>query len=283
MKRLQRIMLTLCMAFLFMAAFSYRTDAAANKKESIINLKTEVTYTKYDVTGDQKADKILIQKTEKVDEYYYGGLSIFINDKLAYRFKNNDYSMVEAKLCTLKNGAPYLYLYTPCDDYAGRTCGIYRYQNGKLLRKVNFQTLYKDGSHQYGDVTSIKGNTIKTKSYVMSWIMGPMNYSYSYQYDKGNLVRTSKIGMVKVETEKYEKNGYYTTKQNLNLYRYAASTKRMAVLKKGTKVKITKCYVNGKTIRIYVTSTSGKQKGWIVSPKDGSSGNGYFMESFYAG
>lgn len=253
---------------------------AAQSGQSVYTLKPGVTYKNYDVTGDKKADKIVIKRTK--GSYSYTGLKILINGKTAYSFSNKDYYEFSVKLYTLKNKKPFLYIYASENDYDGPVCGLFRYSGGKLKQAVNFQTLYKDGCHQYGEVTKVSENTLTIKGFAMSWALGPMTYTYQYKYGNGTLQRTSKTGKITSITTTTG-SSWLTARKSINFYKSATATSKSSTIKAGTKVKVTHCYTNGSNIRLKVKTKSGKV-GWIKSPKKApSNGRPYFKECFYAG
>lgn len=281
MKKMNKFMTMGVFLLVFCCIFSIKA-AAAQKGQTVYTLKPGVTYTKYDVTGDKKADKIVIKRTGY--EYgCYSGLKIVINGKTAYSCPKDSYFDLNVKLYTLKNKKVFLYVYACADNYDGPVCGVFKYTGGKLKKIINFQTLYKDGCHQYGEVLKVSGNNLVVKGYAMSWAMGSMEYQYTYQYKNSSLQRTSKTGKIVSSTLTWNKLKWFTTRRSLDLYKSATSAKKSSTLKKGTKLKVTHCYISGNTIMLKV-KTSGNKIGWIKSPKKSlSDGRPYFNECYYAG
>lgn len=272
-------------AGLFMIAFcclcTVKVDAAQGG-QTAYKLKPGVTYTKYDITGDKKADKILIKRTG-CDGYTCSGLKILINGKTAYSFSDDYYFDLNVKLYTLKNKKPFLYVYASADNYDGPVCKVFKYSDKKLKSIINFQTLYKDGCHQYGKVVKVSGNNLIVRGFSMSWAIGSMEYQYTYQYKNGTLQRTAKTAKITSSAQTVQHLSWLTTRIPIDFYTNATSTKKSMTFKKGTKLKVTHCYISGNKTMIKVRTKTNKI-GWIKSPKKSlSGGKAYFNECFYAG
>lgn len=281
MKNMMKFMAMGVFMFVICCFASVNADAA-QAGQSVYTLKPGTTYTKYDVTGDQKADKIVVKRSGYKDGAY-SGLKIIINGKTAYSFSNDYYFDTYVKLYTLKNKKPFLYVYASENNYDGPVCGVFKYSGGKLKTIINFQTLYKDGCHQYGSVVKVSGNNLIVRGFVMSWAIASMEYQYTYQYKNGTLQRTMKTGKIVNSAMTWNKLSWLTANRNIDFYKNATSTKKAATLKKGSKLKVTYCYINGSNIMIKVKTKAGTI-GWIKSPKKAfSNGRPYFTECYYAG
>ena len=77
-------------------------------------------------------------------------------------------------------------------------------------------------------------------------------------------------------TGKLYSSKYLVALKKLQAYRGATGTKKAFIVKKGTKLKITKVSISGKTARYYCITSSGK-KGWLVSKQN------VFKDLMYAG
>lgn len=273
-----------------MAAFFLKapqTVLAANPQT--VNLKTNKTYKSYDITGDKKKDTIRVDILKHSGYDYYDSLSVKINGKTAYSFKNkyfyanNGYTEVSVKLYTLKNKKPFLYLYAQADNGDGAVCGVFQYKGGKLKQIINFQTLFKSyGGHNLGEVVSIKGNTITTRFYVMSYVLGPCYVQYKYTYKNGTLKRTSAItNFEKIYSYGKPTTTFYANKA-LTAYTSAKSSNKAFTIKRGEAVKVDKCYMSGGKMRVRI-EYKGKY-GWIKAVK-GYPGetNKQFSNVTYAG
>lgn len=263
----------LCMVL--MVGLSVHAEAANPKKAS---LKSGKTYTKYDITGDGKADSIRIVKSGG-DQYYKSNLSIYVNNAVAYSFTDEFYYDVDVKLYTLKNKKVIVYVYAESDNYDGPVCGLFRYKNGQLNKLVDLQSFYPYGMHSFGEVTKVSGNTLQIKVFSMSWALGTVEMQYTLKYRNGTMVPSSKTGKV----IGYKSESWLTAKKNIQLYTGAASSKKAFVLKKGVSAKVTSCYINKTNVRFKVRLSNGKTGWFKASKKPLSDGRGLFNECWYAG
>lgn len=274
-KKLWKTFVTLAMFCLFCCLITL-TSSAANPKR--VTLKPGTTYTKYDITGDGKADTIQISTTK--DAYdVYTGFSLKINGKSAFTVRNDHFYSTDIKLYTLQNKKAFVYLYLEADNSDGPACGLFKYSNGRLKQVVNFQNFFKYGMHNCGKVTSVSKNTLKVELYSMSWAFGPTTLKYTFKYKNGTLVPASRIGKVSVNAIGSK---YGTAKQSIQLYRTATSNRKKLKITAGQRFKITDCYVKGSNIRFKVKLSNGKT-GWLKSPKKYFSNGPFISESFYAG
>lgn len=116
---------------------------------SRVSLEPGVLYTSYDATGDGIPDKItIVTHSYEKDAVVKDGLKIYVNDKVAYQIKNEEFFSVTLELCTLQNGKVYIYLYVGSEDYNAPACGMFQYKNGNLVKVLDFQTFYKYGGHK---------------------------------------------------------------------------------------------------------------------------------------
>lgn len=265
------------LAFLFGAAL-LRPDAvqAANPTEA--NLQANRTYSSYDITGDRKNDKIKIKSNPGSHS-----VSVVVNGKTVYSAHPKYFEDVTAKLYTLKNGKPFLYLFAWDITDSSDVNGVFQYKSGKLKQVINFNTFFaKYGNHQSGQILGVDGNTLHTRFFLMSWSTGVSNINVDYKYKSGSLKRTS-------NTFIYE--GLHTLDGNastfkagkvIKAYTSVKSVKKAFTIPKNARVAVTKCYNNGKTMMIQV-KYKGKY-GWI-KPQTvyANQSSRQFANAFYAG
>lgn len=260
--------------FLFVLAFAvillvYPHKVQANPQ--IVKLRTNKTYKSYDITGDKKKDtiKVKIHKNSRYD--YYDSLTVTVNGKNAYSFKNQffyagPYDNVDIILYTLKNGKPFLYLYAQADNGDGPVCGVFQYKSGKLKEIINFQTFFKDyGIHQSGEVVTINGNSITVRYYVMSFALGPCYVTYNYLYKNGTLCRTSNTANFEKIYSYGKITNTFISNKMITAYTSVSAKRKAFTMKKGAIVQVDKCYCNGKSFLIRV-KYKGKY-GWIKAQK----------------
>lgn len=243
----------------------YPQDVSAANPQSV-ELKPNKTYTAYDITGDKKKDTIKIKITK--DSYSDGNsaLSVIINGKVAYSFKNQFFYGTCIRLYTLKNGKPFLYLYASDSNGDGPVCAVFQYKNRKLSKIINFNSLFKGyGTHLYGNVISISGNTITTEYYISSYVLGYCTVRYKYSYKDGTLKRTSSTANFS-ETYSYgKKTKTFYANKNLTAYTSTRATKKAFTVKRREAVQVDKCYCSGGKMLVRI-KYKGKY-GWLKAIK----------------
>lgn len=281
MKKKTNFMLMTLLLF-FAGAFlgSVQKVQAANPTQ--VTLKSNRVYSTYDITGDGRADRICIKTSKDTSGNWINKTSVIINGKNFASYSGGAYE-VTAKLYTLQNKKPFLYLYACADNYDGPVCGIFQYRSGRLKQIINCQTVFKGyGAHLYGDVVKIKNNTMSVKFFVMSWTVGPSYYTLNYVYKDGTLKRaSSKVASIEMSGLKYRGYTYVTASYDMKVYTGTDTQKKAFTLKKGQKVKFTGAYIKSGKHLLQIQTQSGK-KGWI---KCSSSylGGAPFVEVMYAG
>ncbi|MBS7008126.1 hypothetical protein [Anaerostipes sp.] len=283
MKRFSlRTLLTIALMAFGLFLFSPVDVSAKNPKE--VTLKPGKTYKKYDITGDKKKDKILIKLTShKNNPSIKMKTAVYVNGRKVYSKKGYSYG-ITAKIYTLKNKKPFLYLNSWADNGDGPVNALFRYKSKKLKKVINFQTLFGSkygtyGTHPGGSVVKVKGNTVTARFDLMSWTIGPSSYEYQYKYKKGTLKRTSSAGKVYTSLN----SSTATAKKNIKVYRTAKISSSFTVLKKGQKVQFIKSYVKGKHHFLKIRM-SNKKTGWIKGQiKYSDFENRMFQEVIWAG
>lgn len=268
----------LALAFLF-CLLPARNAQAANPQE--VNL-TGSYYTSYDITGDGVNDTIQIRKRQTTS-IGYDNFSIMINGQEAI-YLTHDYYFYEdyVKLYTLQDGTVIVYVYLQGDNGDG-PCALYVYGDGTLNRLLDFQTFFKYGSHNTGEVLKVSGNRLKVKLFSMSQAFAGIDLKYTYQYKNGRLIPVTKYGKVKVyKNYKYGRRKKVTARKSFWLYKSATSSKKKIRVNKGQKFRVEKCYVNGSRVRFKVKLTNGRT-GWVKSPKRSLKNGPLIKESMYAG
>lgn len=263
----------LALVFLF-CLLPARNAQAANPQQ--VDLTGGSYYTNYDITGDGVNDTIQITKDENPDSVYYvgstiahtyEGMSIIINGSEAIHLTHEyDFYDGYVKLYTLQDGTVIVYIYLQGDDLDG-PCRLYVYDNGRLNQLLNFQTFFKYGSHNTGEVLKVSGNRLKVKFYSVSQAFAGIDMKYTYQYKNGRLVPAAKYGKVKIHKNYgYGRGKKVTARKSFWLYKNAVSSRKKIKVKKGQTFKVMKCYVNGSKVRFQIKLTNEK-KGWLKSPK----------------
>lgn len=235
------------------------TKAVEAANTTSVTIKADKKYTAYDITGDRKKDTFYIKTIPgKYDSYSTAVLSI--NGKAVWQVKNTRFYEMKAKLITLSNGKPFLYLYAVSDNGDGPVCGLFQYKSGNLRQVINFKTLFKDyGMHQNGDIVKLGKDRLTARFYVMSYSLGPSYVDYTYAYQSGTLKRTSTTGSFYYPTGK--KTRALTVNKAMSAYKTAGSNTRAFTLKKGSRVTLGNCWVNGG--RVYLQVKYNGKYGWV--------------------
>lgn len=244
------------------------TALAANPTS--VKLSAGKTYKSYDITGDKKADTILISKKKIYyqgwDTGAYQSVSITVNGKKVYSL-NKTYFYLSVKLYTLANGKPYLHIDATSDDYGVAVSGLFRYKNGKLAKEVDFHnTALKCGVGQVGTVQAVNGNTFAVDYFFESYALSNVKVRYNYKYVNGALKKTSAIGTFKKISFKSAPRSL-TTKTKLTAYKSTTSDKKAFTIPAGKSVKIDRCYC-GKNYMRFRVKYSGKY-GWVKAATSG--------------
>ena len=255
------------------------------KNPSVVKLKLNQTYSKYDVTGDGKADKIRIG-CYKNDEYCIEGLKITINGRTVLSKKNSLYYRLCAKLCTLQNGKVFLYVYNPYNNEDADICALFQYQNGKLKKCIDMNKFYGSndlGYHTKGEVKSVKGNKITVEIYQQTYQLGGMSVTFDYKYSKGKLIKDG-IKAKKYQIWAYKENGSLTASRNMTVYQNVGCSSKAFTLSTGQKIKILGVYCKSGNMMIKIKRISDGKTGYLKCIKKfPSSGDAPFYEVAYAG
>lgn len=284
MKKQKGFKLVLLVLFWISGIILWHPQNVSAANPQMVKLKTNKTYKSYDITGDKKKDTIKINIPPKKSKYDdYASLSVIINGKVAYSFKNQWFTGACARLYTLKNGKPFLYLYASGANGDGPVCAVFQYKNNKLSKIINFQTLFKGyGYHLYGDVMSISGNTITTEYRLSTYVLGYCTVRYKYSYKDGTLKRTSSTANFHETYSRGKKTRTFYANKNLTAYTSTKATKKAFTIKRGAAVQVDKCYCLSGKMLVRV-KYKGKY-GWLKAAK-GYSGesNKQFSNVIYAG
>jgi hypothetical protein len=290
MKRMKTFLKKITAGFLagvLMLAGAVPAMAAEGRKVSnpaIVTLKTNRTYTAYDVTGDGISDKVTLKSAHY--DYYTTGkqgyLKIYINDKLAYNFKDPYYEgdatyQYEVKLCTLDSENVFFFVRTRSEVEYYYFCKLYRYQDGKLKAALNLVNTYKNIflHREKMDLVKVTGNRIQFEWYGQLGATGALQWNVIYELQNGTFKRTSRSCSV----IKSQRDRTWTASRKFSVYKSAAMQEKVFTVKKGDTLKITHVYNNSKYAFVRVMNEDGKT-GWIRCPNTAVS---YFSEAIYAG
>lgn len=266
------------MVFLFcFLIIPVKTVKAANPTE--VTIEANKTYTSYDVTGDRKKDTVRI----KAENGLYGisKVSLAINGK-TYVITRETCLNINAKIYTLKNGKPFIYLFLEYDNDTGPVCGIFQYKSGKLKQVVNCLEFFgKKGKYGYdvsGSVEQVNGNKITVDFWIMSYTLGYTKYSCQFVYKNGTLRRINN------QVSATPSVGTLSMQKNVKVYMKPTGKKAAYTLKEGKRVKVTGAYVKSGKFSIRIKDLSKKKTVWIKCLKEfPSDGKPLFKEVIFSG
>ena len=245
---------------------------------TVQKLREGVTYLKYDITGDGRADRILIQNFQA--GWWYDGVKISVNGKTAYQFSSESLpisSPAEATLYTLRNGKPFLYLFAWTEDDDGLSV-LLQYRAGKLRNVVDFNGTFSGyGSHRTGKVLYVSGNRMTLGFTSMSWTLGYSQYNFSYVYRNGTMRLASSFGTV----SRFGSGNVLVAGRSLKVYTDVTARRTAFLLKPGNRIVVTGVYC-GKTglwLRVYYGGKYGYLKCLSSAPMSGP----IFSNVMYAG
>lgn len=283
MAKFRKCLLAVVLSFIAILAINPLQVQAKNP--SLVKLKLGKTYTKYDVTGDKRNDKVKITQ-QKIDEYEYSyKLYVSINGKKHTLTNKWGFFDVNPSIVTLKNGKTYLWIQGFGDDDSDPFMCLYQYKGGKLLKAVTFSS---NGQANYAapgrtDITKISGNTITVKQNAMSTPLGVMGYSYNYTYKNGKIAKKSNIGKilwVAFDNGKQSRTG--VLKNTKTLYTSPSFKKKVMSIKAGQRATATEIYITKNMISVKLKIKNGKS-GWVKCSKTYNDKNLIFRNCFYAG
>ena len=285
-----RKLLTACFLMLGMMIISaFSVSAATNPKS--VNLRVgssrQNVYKSYDITGDRQVDQINVavgygNKIDKKDRNgYYNCIFVSINDR-TFTLKTGYFYSLKAKLYTLSNGKPYLFLDTTTDNDYHELSALFNYDSSKkkLVTALNTTSLFsRYAGRSNGTIVKMSGNTITVRYGMMSYSLGGCSIDYNYTYKGGKLVRTSYYGKLVSISKREGKSNLLTARRNLTAYTAPGTTKKAFTVRKGGAVKIVQVWKKDNSL--YIKVMYGSKYGWIKAA--GVNTSQQFSDVVYAG
>ena len=268
MKKVRNFVIA-CMAV--MAACMLQNSDAKAAEVGTYELSGTSVNKDYDVTGDGVKDTVRFKKLDYKDSYYCT-LEVVINGKVAL------------KVIQTKNHGYFLISTYHDNDYLTLS-RIYEYVDGKLKQRMNLNTVAVKIFYQYNpNVYAVKDKSFQIKFSGQSYMLAKTDTAFKFNVKStGALSLANTSASVRYinkrmngNTGKLYSSKYLVALKKLQAYRGATGTKKAFIVKKGTKLKITKVSISGKTARYYCITSSGK-KGWLVSKQN------VFKDLMYAG
>lgn len=254
-----------------------RADAATGANGAhVYSLNVNTTYSQFDVTGDGKQD--VIRVIALGDSYMYERIAVYINGSELLS-RDTGFFVATVKLVKLKNGAAFLYLFTPRESDDADICALYQIKSGGLRKVIDcnkrFRKVY--GRHFGGSVVKASGNTLVMRFSIMAFMSGITYADYSYKFRSGTLKQAGNTGKLKVKSTSGKS---HKARKQIAVYRNTKCKIMKFRVKKGHKVQFLKIYMKGGVVRYKIKS--GSRTGWIKVANNYKSGLLYRHE-YYPG
>lgn len=278
MKKVRNLMF-LCVAM--MAACMIQSKDVQATEVGKYEMSDTKSYSKYDVTGDGVPDTVKFEKQLDDDGYNYNAFKVIINGKTAL-YGDNVYFYTLKPVLIQTEGHQYILISLVGDD-DDETKKIYKYVDGQLKECADLdEYVSKIYFHSSVTISSVGTSSITFKVTGQSYMLARTNMSFVYKVGAtGELSLADEVTKVtytkdRVNSRRSYKSKYLVAAKKIQAYSSATGSKKAFRMKKGTKLKITKVSVQGKTPRYYCITKSGK-KGWVNSKM------GLFKDMPYAG
>lgn len=277
MKKVRKL-LFLCLAVMA-ACMLQRKDARAVEVGKYEMSDTR-SYSNYDVTGDGVPDTINFEKLD-YDGYSYKAFKVIINGKTAL-YGYNEYFYTLKPVFVQTEGHQYILISLVGDNDDG-TKKIYEYVDGQLKECADLdEYVSKIYFHSSVTISSVSTSSITFKVTGQTYMLARTNMTLVYKVgETGELTLADRVLKVSYSKSRCNAKGgyrsnYLVAAKKIQAYSSATGSKKAFRMKKGTKLKITKVSIQGKTPRYYCVTKSGK-KGWVNSKM------GLFKDMPYAG
>ena len=280
MKKIRNLIIA-CMAVI--AACMIQNNDVKAAEAGKYELSDTSVNTDYDVTGDGVEDKVKLKKLNHNGSYYCA-LDVIINGDVVLNVESVEYVRLESVFIQTKKHN-YILISTYHDNDYLTLSRVYEYVNGKLKERMNLDHAAGKIFYQYSpNVYAVKDASIQIRFEGQSDMLAKTSTVFEYNVGAtGTLSLENTVSRVWYSNKRMSENTgkrytskYLTAGKNLQAYRSSTGTKKAFTIKKGTKLKITKVSISGKTPRYYCITSSGK-KGWLVSKQN------VFKDLMYAG
>ena len=268
MKRLITGFMAVLMAVCILVPSSIPAQAAAAKVSS---LQPGREYHSFDVTGDNRKDKVKIRVSGDWDNK---ALEIFVNGKRKPSYRvSGFYDGASVKVITFTNGKSFIYLNCGGKNKRNGQQMILRYTGGRFVKTVDLNALTsKHCAWLSSDVDSVSGNTVTVSVRMMNWTVGVSDYSLKFTYKDGKLVQNS--ASAKYNGTVGNSSCTFTVARNIKAYRTPGGAVAFT-LRRGSKVKVVSQFriSSGRTI---FRVKCGSRYGWIYGLTSDNWDQAYF-------
>jgi len=271
---------TAAVMFCAVPSVSGLSTCAAGASE-VNKLSVNHIYKTYDFTGDGVADTFAVQARSMGSYYsyisvYINGAEVFVPGKNAVYFGSDDIQRI------VLDGTPLLFLSIDGengDNYAY----VLKYEDGAMNSIAEpCKNMSKVGNHCSAYPLSVSGSSITFKYGMMTYSLAGIYSKYKYTYSGGKMKQTTHTSSLTPYNSKM-KGKYWTAMRTMYVVKAPNSSKRIAKINKGGKVRIDRFYISSKhtTTYFHVQFKNGKS-GWVKGLKQYPTVK-LFKEVFYAG
>lgn len=244
-----------------------------------VTVKPDVVYSKYDVTGDGKADAIKVKIVDNKDEQESATMQLLVNDKMVFQQKREINPNWNVKLIKLANGKVFFDISSTISSDDDCKHNLYIYKNGKLNSVYDFQKYNnKYADYFFADIVKVSGDTLKTNVSAQFYTTGRIQYNLNLNYEEEKFKITSNTFSPNYKA--MSRKNKWTAERKITVYKKAGSKKVAYTLKKGDVVKLNKIIYKNNKIYFQVKKSKGKT-GYIPAVKKYT--GSYFKEAQYAG
>lgn len=285
MKKIQRWIAGVLAGILIFSLSSESCYAGAGgyaRNPDMITLRSGIEYGNFDVTGDGKADRLLLRTTRPGG--FFGSdracLQIYINKTKVFDFTDPYYLgdttySFEVKLCTLNSEKIFFFIRTVSAEGFYNFCRLYECKNGSLALVADLKNIYKDLFHKREcmDVKAVEKNNIQFCWKGQLGAVGELEWLVNFACAGSTLELTGRTCQVVSENT----GGYWTASREFSVYQTCGLEKEWFRVCKGEKVKITSICNDFQRFYIKIQKENG-MNGWVPCPNNEAL---YFEEAVY--
>lgn len=285
MKKIQRGIASVLAGILIFSLSSVSCLAGAGeyvRNPDMITLRPGIEYGNFDVTGDGKADRLLLRTSQSggffgPDRCY---LQIYINKTKVFDFSDPYYrgdttSRFEVKLCTLNSEKVFFFIRTVSAEGFYNFCRLYECKNGRLELVADLKNIYEDLFHKREcmDVKAVGKNNIQFCWKGQLGAAGELEWLVNFVCAGSTLEMSGRTCQVISENVR----SYWTASREFTVYQTCGLEKEWFHVEEGEKVKIISICNDSQRFYIKIEKENG-MNGWVPCPNNETL---YFEEASY--
>lgn len=243
-------------------------EAASGSVSRVLNYVTGSHSFNRDVTGDGKADKVVVNANMNSD-HRVKSVQVSVNGTNALTITRNSecYYGVTVNYIKMSKTKVFLQILGYGDNDCRAVNSIYRYDN--KTGRFNSVLSLSSGLYSADRVVSATSTSITVQHYYQPVETGGVNWKYTYVFKNGKYKLKSSVATVKSSLNlydngdgyfKYFKNSKFKAAKSLTFYTGTSQKKKAFTVKKGAVLQLKKIKVSGK--KIYMQFQYGSKTGW---------------------